>query len=124
MSGATLQQVLKTLVDARALLSKRGAWTKYLMAKNKDGRGVPPDSKKAISFCAMGAVLSITKRAVIRFEAIDRLELQVPVQFQTATREGLGRFNDTRKTKRPIIALYDRAIKKLRKDIRAKRKKP
>jgi hypothetical protein len=97
------------LIYARALLAKRGGWTKGSYAKDKQGNAVTEDSPEACSFCAQGAIY----RAIYDLGPSDSALMLLDHTFSRIGEIGLISFNDRQASKRPVIAEYDRAIQKL-----------
>jgi len=54
--------VVETLKAALKKFRNGKAWTQGTLAKDKDGNTVPPKSKRAVSFCALGAVEAVGGR--------------------------------------------------------------
>jgi hypothetical protein len=111
--AVTAVEILKY---ARALLAKRGGWTKTFYARSRTSRAVAANSPNACRFCAYGALL----RAV---HDLDAEQLYAPLtprvvafnalEQSTPDPNGIVHFNDKQATVRPILAVYDKAIAKL-----------
>jgi hypothetical protein len=98
------QTTLAVLTRARDLIVK--GWTKNHLAANEAGAQVTFNSREACKFCAWGAVLRAEyDLGDIHSEATITLE-------ETAGRE-IVNFNDKKRSSKPVIALFDKAIAKL-----------
>jgi hypothetical protein len=56
VSGRPLAPTTRILRRARALLARRGGWTKNTAARDRAGVPIAPDSAAAVCFCASGAI--------------------------------------------------------------------
>ena len=47
---------MKILKEAREIITPEDRWTKGVLARDKQGDAISPDSIEAVCFCAMGAI--------------------------------------------------------------------
>jgi hypothetical protein len=106
---------LDILRYARALLAKRGGWTKVFYARTAKSIGTDATADNACKFCALGAIMRASHDLGIDYGelshkvyAVNALRQALPVRDQ-----GVISFNDAQTTVKPILAAYDRAIAKL-----------
>jgi hypothetical protein len=104
-----VDSTIAVLVRARALIAEERNWCKLTFARGWGHIPVPPRSRFARRFCAIGAV----KRAAS--------ELLLPTQnariaLEAQTRREVERWNDDRlRTHAEVIAVFDSAIAALEK---------
>jgi hypothetical protein len=91
------------LIRARGLLER--GWCRYYLAKSQYGRPVGPTSKRAVMWCAYGALFAagVPRNQGAVHPAILRLEAAIP-------NAGIASFNNLQKTVEPVLAAFDRAI--------------
>jgi hypothetical protein len=96
---------------ARALLAKRGGWTKGSNARDKRGLSINATDANACKFCAFGAIYR-SNYDLNRETSTSPVETLLLKAFD---KEGFGLagFNDRQTTVKPVLALYDKAIAKL-----------
>jgi hypothetical protein len=94
---------LEILKEARALLAQPGAWTKGAYARDVEGTYVSPDNPAAVCFCAVGAIHHAGGGGNVL--ASQALKLELPKRYSDITHA-----NDSYKTVKPVLALFDRAI--------------
>ncbi len=99
--------MLKVLKKARKLILK--GWTRQTFARDKRGKAVPYDSKKACKFCASGAINRFAKLTEF-YKATAAVEEFIPVK---GLYRSLPLFNDAQSSKWPVVKLFDAAIAKL-----------
>lgn len=97
---------LAVLKKARALIAK--GWTKGVLRERRaHGR---------VRYCVTGATAAASGGDCAAEAAADRLLVEsLPFGFRRGV-VGVQIFNDTRKSKRPVLALFDRAIKRAERD--------
>lgn len=97
------KKTAEILKKARALLAKRGGWIQNVFARTAKGKEVPYDNRAAASFCAWGATARASGEynnpGIIALERVARIK-HLPVWQDKPER-----------TKREILALFDRAIR-------------
>jgi hypothetical protein len=91
-------EIIKALKKTRRLILK--GWTRGAYARDARRRAVPYDSKTAVCWCLMGAV---DRAAGPVGDVEDALN-------QALGAYSLAGFNDSQKTKGPVLALIDKAI--------------
>jgi hypothetical protein len=96
MKPSTVLKKARKLIEAH--------WTRGTYARAANGRRVRAISPVACQFCALGAIRNACRSDNDDSEAAEFL------------REAIGgglihEFNDAQTNKRPVLALYDRAIK-------------
>ena len=110
MSGrsATARNVL---IRARARIADREHWTKGTLAADGDGNEVLPKSRRAVRWCALGALYRVTSPVKGHRSASELLaaEIHGGPAFGDADYR-ITEFNDSH-THKQVLALYDRAIK-------------
>lgn len=91
-------QILK---DARALIADEKNWTQDKVARDRRGYSVSPESRRAVCFCAIGALRKtcVDDDSLIYARDVLRDVAKIPIT----------EFNDTH-THAEVIALFDRAI--------------
>lgn len=93
------------LIKARALIKK--GWAQALFAVNIYGASTSPRSKDAAAWCALGALRAAATRGSKIFGARRALANRIPGGYR-----GVADWNDEEgRTKRQVLALFDRAIK-------------
>ena len=131
--------VLRRLIAARDLISKKKNWLRGRSAAREDGTGTPIHSKSAISFCATGAIRRVTRvdrqrtgSSVHANEALRRLASALPsdAPISGGATDRIQGFNDqldlsesrtvsqleTSKHRR-VVAVFNRAIKTLEAEL-------
>lgn len=89
------------LVAARAKILDPIHWTRYAASRDSAGNSLSDVSNpRATSWCAMGAVCSVSNRVSPPVMALSRFSCGM----------GAGRFNDSR-SHREVIAMFDAAIR-------------
>jgi hypothetical protein len=109
---------VEILTKARDLLSKEGAWCQGYFAKTKKGKLIESRSKRAASFCMLGAIQ--------RFDNQCQFGLWNPEWYQakkyvaSAIRtsiDNIASWNDKpKRTQEQVIKAFDKAISKAEKD--------
>lgn len=103
-------RVLAVLKRARAMIVR--GWCQGTYACDADGVRVQPNSDMACRWCAAGAVRATAGGDACLAEAtMSLLAICLP-----RGRASVTGFNDSQDTKRPVLALFDRAIKRLEAD--------
>lgn len=102
---------ITVLKRARAFLLKPGGWTKGRLARDKKGREVPVTSRRAVSFCAVGAICRVLKiDSQILGQGTPAHDLLLPGTGETFVVD----FNDKKgRTQAQVLKAFDRAIAKL-----------
>lgn len=96
--------LVKKLRAARRLIER--GWTRGALARDASGREVPAMSRAAVRFCVDGACIRASGGCYDLCQARDALEGALPDGVLSAVH-----FNDDiAKSKRDVIALFDRAI--------------
>ena len=109
---------LETLKAARDLISDPARWTKVRLAKDANNKTVNVYDPNAFCFCAMGALLSVSKLEASHWviaQASDALNSNLPAEFIRAYNHeycSFTDFNDTH-THAEVLALFDAAIAEL-----------
>jgi hypothetical protein len=103
----TKEELVDVLVKARALVAK--GWTKNSYAKTAKGDPVDWDDPKACRFCATGAVY----RAVGAYDT--RIGMRTFALLDGHPRmkdfdNDIVAFNDSQKTKKPVLQIFDDLI--------------
>lgn len=102
------------LVAARKLVAK--GWTQGAAAKDRDGVGVDPRSRRAVCWCAGGAINAGAWDARDSSRAVRYLQRMLRIKWPLAA------WNDEPdRTQRSVLAAFDRAIKRCRKSKRKAR---
>ncbi len=86
---------------ARKLIEK--GWCKDWSAEDKKGNYALPYSKAAVKWCAYGAISAFQCAVATERDARSLLDAVVPGR-------DIVTFNDGQKSKRPVLAAFDRAI--------------
>ena len=94
---------------ARALLAKRGGWTKGCYARDSEGNAVHEARPEACSFCAKGAIY----RAVHDLNPLQSVYHRAVAVFLADGEYSLIGFSDAQTTKAPVLRKFDKAIAKL-----------
>lgn len=109
--------VLALLKAARALLAKKGVWTKHHYALNAKGEGVNEHSKTACQFCSIGGLNHVAGKRQNKVAFDNRITARhllgqaVPQKVKNEIRSVIG-FNDAGDTTvKDVLAMYDKAIK-------------
>lgn len=104
------RNVKRLLKAARRLLVEKG-WTKGAYGRDVNSLSVGV-AEPATCFCAMGALMSARNRSDTSFADLESftrarriLKAALPKGY-----DAIESFNDSKKSVRPILALYDRAI--------------
>jgi hypothetical protein len=102
----------KIIEDAREIISDSKRWTRNAYARDKNGRPVCPTDPKAVRFCAWGAVL----RAAYDLAPQDYMELAHATSDVVGHLDSwpLGRLNDCKNGRRKMIAVFSKALERLR----------
>jgi hypothetical protein len=100
------------IIAARKLIARREAWIKQDFARDKAGRSVGPRDRRAVSFCAEGALLRAAEGDDILFaEAFKCLAVIADAD--------LVPFNDAKgRQHRHVLAIFDRTIDLAKRDER------
>lgn len=112
---------LTRLVEARALIEK--GWTRRSGARDRFGAECSPYSNDAREFCILGAVNRVCEcnnvDNIPKSTEIDAyLKAELPKPYNEYSElKGLYTFNDNvDTTKKMVLALFDRAIAKVKKE--------
>lgn len=97
------------LKRARKLVEK--GWTRGALARDRQGREIHVDSKRACRVCSMGAL----ERALKPTELTYGRAFEALVECLPANYLNVADFNDSCATKRPVLEAFDRAIELSRK---------
>lgn len=103
---------LSVLIAAKKLITPRKAWLKGGFGETASGRVVLPPHPEAVRFCPSGAVRQIADTDL-------PVHKQVRARLEKEMRGSVLLFNDAAKTThRQVIAAFNRAIAKARKEQR------
>ena len=97
-------EILKTLTEARALITPRRRWTKHVYARTFFGKSrlaIDPDASR---FCASGAIMRVSGGFTPEF-----YRAESALNAQGTSYSGVPRFNDRHRHKE-VLAIFDRAI--------------
>lgn len=97
------KSVVEVLTEARKLIEKPEHWTQGVSARSRTGRHVSNRSKRAVCWCASGAL----DRVSYRINAWTWLEASNALRGYM--RGHIEHFNDTR-THADVLKAFDRAI--------------
>lgn len=95
------------LKKARKLIER--GWCKGPSAMNAAGEAVSPDSRSACRWCIYGALVRVGKSAAVDGYVDDYLTRAIGTNTWFE-------FNETRRSKRPVLRAFDRAIKLAEKE--------
>jgi hypothetical protein len=101
---AKADEATALLTQARNFLER--GWCRNWLAVDTTGIGVDPTAKKAVAWCAWGAltVAGLPRRQNEVWEnAIDRLKAAINY-------EDIANFNNRQETVEPVLAAFDKAI--------------
>lgn len=99
-----IRSAADVLRAARLKLSKRGAWTRCVLARDKSGAQVPAQASCATQWCAIGAIQAVRPgwyygRAILQLE-------------RAIGNEGISIWNDRpSRTRQQVIAAFKKAEK-------------
>lgn len=51
--------IKEKLIEAKAIIGDRSNWTRGVLAKDNDGKPVPPCDPRACQWCALGAISKV-----------------------------------------------------------------
>lgn len=120
------------LKAARALISKRSAWTQQTLARTRDGHGTVPSSSDACAWCASGAVSAFWSAMPLQYAAerflaaaINRHDGGLGAVSLTGNFTAIVAFNDTPgRMHSDILSVFAMAEHMAREEARdAKRRK-
>ena len=109
MSGrsATARNVL---IRARARIADREHWTTGALARDADGNEVVPRDRRAVDWCALGALYRVTTPVKGHRSASELLAAEIDGRLAVGDLDyTITNFNDSH-THKQVLALYDRAI--------------
>ena len=92
----------EVLQKAKKLILDPENWTQGVSARDKDDKSASPNSKAAISWCALGAIAAVDNSAVSHRGAYRKLLDVSGVGY-------IGSFNDSH-SHEEVLDLFDRAI--------------
>lgn len=96
----------KLLREVRARLDK--GWCQRSLARDSAGHAVDLSSKRAVSFCMIGAIWSTTASLSERDALCERLRSSLPKKTRATS---VSQFNDmSTTTKRKVLNVVDRAL--------------
>lgn len=102
-----MSDVLRTLVEARALLSKPGAWCQVTLARDASGNQVDPDAPSAVSWCMFGAMERVAPTGSAYLDAGGAICARLGMR----ARDAAVLFNDAKDTTvADVLALLDTEI--------------
>lgn len=102
-----MSTVLELLVAARAVIADEKQWTRYALARNRNGLVTTPNSPTACKWCGSGAVWKVVDEAAPKmwqttYEGIVSI-------LTNLAGEPFNLYNDTHKHAE-VLALFDKAI--------------
>ena len=97
------------LIGARDLIAQRGRWGKGHYAVDKGGLSISTWDENAFKFCAVGAVSRMMMDATLE-------ERRLAMDTLASVVEGgdITNMNDKAKSKKVVIAAFNRAIESLK----------
>lgn len=111
-----LSPVLKTLIDARALISDSKRWCQNALAVNRAGIRAYPEDDDAIAWCSIGALRRSFNGALRVADALlDSLPDYKWDGFFLNPCEPIAKYNDTH-SHAEVLALFDSTIERLRNE--------
>lgn len=113
----TPRQIINVITKARRLLSKKEKWTRGDYATDKNGQSVDPKEKKAVCFCAIGAVERYADDASVQYE-LDKTARQLYPQDTLGGTYGIVRVNDHGgpRARLKVLRVFDKTIERLQKE--------
>lgn len=107
-------KTIDILKKARKLITTSSKWTKGVLAGDKDGVPVPPCDRRAVCWCASGAIIKAAGGVWKAGPAWRPLEdLLFKMQWRHSIPDSIPGFNDN-STHKQVLALFDKAIKSLK----------
>ena len=100
-SASTVDPTTALLIRARSFLER--GWCQRTLALDATAQMVDPTSKRAVAWCAMGALYAAGVPGYRRHPAVDRLTAVIGD-------DDICDFNNHQETVEPILAAFDRAI--------------
>ena len=94
------------ILAARTLIADERDWTRGVIARTRSGMPCRPDSKRARSFCMVGALNFAIGNLSL---ALQNLTVDAVSKAMPTSPFGVGMFNDTH-THAQVIAVLDKAI--------------
>jgi hypothetical protein len=109
---------VEILTKARDLLSKEGAWGQGYFAKTKKGKLVESRSKRAATFCMLGAIQRFDNEGQFRLWSPEWYMAKKYVASAIRTSiDNIASWNDKpKRTQEQVINAFDKAIAKAEKD--------
>lgn len=99
------------LKKARKLIER--GWCRGDYAKTKEGRPIPVMHEAAYRFCSLGAIQRVAGATYC-----NDTDAAVEYLRRSCDEAWVHKFNDAQNSKRPVLALYGRAIKLAEKENR------
>jgi hypothetical protein len=95
--------VTRLLIRARGFLER--GWCRWAQARSATGRHVRPDSRRAVEWCAYGALVAagLPNHAYEDHPAVCRL-------IAAIGDDRVAHFNNRQESVEPVLAAFDRAI--------------
>jgi hypothetical protein len=93
------------LIRARAFLER--GWCRHNLAQDAEGNSVEPTDKRAVSWCAFGALLAAGCPLTSPPQTTDT---DPWARLQAVMGGPTGNFNDAQETVEPVLAAFDLAI--------------
>lgn len=106
---------LETLKSARKLISDPTKWTTRFLARNSSGLPVHPSSDAAVCFCAIGALVKVSKRIKTLNECADNLHETV---VKNTKHQRIEILNDI-EGHSSVLAIFDGTISNLESSLKS-----
>lgn len=100
----------EALQQARKKISTPETWTQGVLARNKFGNEVPSDCEYACSFCAMGAIESVTKNEPAALDISAKRAIRKELERQNDARNISGWNDYSFRTHAEVLSVFDSAI--------------
>lgn len=112
------ETALAMLEGGRAVLSIPGAWGTSVYATDSAGFVVDVEDEAGCCFCAMGALLAISRRSK-RKGAVGAAAFARAYRLlnEEATGGNMVAMNDASTCVAPVLSAYDRAISRLKQEL-------
>jgi len=105
------------LSEARNLLSDPDRWTQWYYARDEKGNHRQAQSKDAVCFCSIGAIMKASGRETSIHQKHTGQDLEYLAQAMRPDRQGMSvgqaitRFNDASdRSHKEVLAAFDKAI--------------
>lgn len=105
--------MIEQLKQARDLIAN--GWCRGAYAKDESNKPVPPNDPSACKFCLYGALRKVTGMGNEFYKKPEYEELCEIMRKQLGGALFLDHFNDSKKNKRDVVRVFDKAIASLEK---------